>query len=236
VVNGTALNSGPLSLPGFDQGFLPPNDLGPDYRRRRRLLAVVAVVLLLAGVTGALFAFGLGSHHSPNGRPGSPHVTQPSSGSSKSHSSGSLTPQQPGTSQPGSGGQPGPGGQIPGEPGPTSSSPPSMTPQAVVLAYFAAISNKNWQQAWQLGGVNLYPSLAVMETDLGDVLSETVTVLSVSFDTVVVQLTTDLSTGRNPTQDYTIVVENGAIVSQAVVPPKRSPPATTPSPSASATS
>jgi hypothetical protein len=97
-------------------------------------------------------------------------------------------------------------------PTPTPSPSPSATgPAAVVLAYFAAIDQRDFETAWGLGGDNLGESYAGFVNQFSNTEQDTVTVTSVDGDAVSADLVAQNDNGT--TQDFagTYTVTNGAI-------------------------
>jgi hypothetical protein len=118
-------------------------------------------------------------------------------------------------------------------PGPKPTPAPSQSstaanPGTVVLDYFAAINNGNWNTAWALGGKNLYSSESAMEAAFSYISSVTATIVSVSGDSVVasVKKVTPAAAVPSVTRE-TFVVVDGVIISYVVDPP---PPSPTPTP------
>jgi eukaryotic-like serine/threonine-protein kinase len=85
-----------------------------------------------------------------------------------------------------------------------------------VEAYFAAIDAKNYAMAWRLGGDNVGGSYTSFVTGFNATASDSVTILSVSGNTVTARLTAEQTDGTVKTYQGTYTVDNGAIVKFAV--------------------
>jgi hypothetical protein len=99
----------------------------------------------------------------------------------------------------------------------TPSPSPSVTaspgsPAAIVEAYFAAIDAKNYATAWQLGGDNVGGSYSSFVNGFDTTASDTVTILSLSGNTVTARLTAEQTDGTVKTYQGTYTVDNGVLV------------------------
>jgi hypothetical protein len=99
----------------------------------------------------------------------------------------------------------------------TSASPPTTTStntaQAVVEQYFAAINAGNYALAWSLGGMNIEQgSYNSFVQGFAGTSSDNVTIISVSGDTVTVQLDAIQTDGTHKYFSGTYTVKDGSIV------------------------
>lgn len=92
------------------------------------------------------------------------------------------------------------------------SAEPSAGPADTVRAYFAAITNRDYAQAWKLGGKNTGSSYASFVSGLRTTAADTVTILSVSGNVVTARLTAQQTDGGVTTYQGTYTVSNGVIV------------------------
>jgi hypothetical protein len=102
-------------------------------------------------------------------------------------------------------------------PSPTPSPTPSATPTpggpvATLEAYFAAIDDKNYAKAWQLGGRNAGGTYSNFVSGFAATARDIITILSVSGNTVTARLAAEQTDGTVKTFQGTYIVENGAIV------------------------
>ena len=90
--------------------------------------------------------------------------------------------------------------------------PAAPAPQAVVLAYYAAINQQDWPRVWQLGGKNLNSSYNQMLSGYRLTARDILTNVRVSGNTVTARLLAYETTG--PVQTYLVsyVVSGGVIV------------------------
>jgi hypothetical protein len=94
--------------------------------------------------------------------------------------------------------------------GPSAGS--TADPAETVRAYFAAINNHDYAQAWQLGGQNTGSSYSSFVSGLSATASDNVTILSVSGNVVTAQLTAQQANGTVKTYQGTYTVSNGVII------------------------
>ena len=99
-------------------------------------------------------------------------------------------------------------------PAPTPATPPPAS--AVVQDYYAAINAHGYQSAWSLGGKNLAGSYDSFVRGFANTASDSVTVTSVSGDTVMIQLDSTQTDGTHGYFTGTYTVQNGEIVSADV--------------------
>src|SRR5262249_21927187 len=85
-------------------------------------------------------------------------------------------------------------------------------PADTVRAYFAAISNHDYAQAWKLGGQHTGSSYSSFVSGLGTTANDTVTIQSVSGNVVTARLTAQQTDGPIKTYQGTYTVSNGVIV------------------------
>jgi hypothetical protein len=102
-------------------------------------------------------------------------------------------------------------------PTPSPSATPSPTPSpgspaATLDAYFAAINNKDYATAWQLGGRNAGGTYSDFVNGFATTARDTVTILSVSGNTVTATLAAKQTDGSIRTFQGAYTVENGVIV------------------------
>lgn len=91
---------------------------------------------------------------------------------------------------------------------------PARTPDAAetVRAYFAAISSRDYAQAWKLGGQHTGSSYASFVSGLSTTAKDTVTILSVSGNVVTARLTAEQTDGTIKIFQGTYTVRSGVIV------------------------
>jgi hypothetical protein len=80
-----------------------------------------------------------------------------------------------------------------------------------VQAYFAAINNKDYPTAWNLGGKNLGESYQSFVDGFSTTASDTATILSVDGTTVTAQLAAQQTDGTVKYYRGAYTVENGTI-------------------------
>ena len=85
-------------------------------------------------------------------------------------------------------------------------------PTDTVRAYFAAISNHDYAQAWKLGGQHTESSYSSFVSGLSTTADDTVTIQSVSGNVVTAQLSAQQTDGTSKTYQGTYTVSNGVIV------------------------
>ncbi|MFF4215693.1 serine/threonine-protein kinase [Streptomyces nondiastaticus] len=175
--------------PGGQAPHPPGAPAGNRPRRKARIRALItAASLLLALIGGGLTVWKLTSspHHAPQPVPSTAPSTPPS-----------APPAPPAPAQPPNG-------------------TPAAAPQQVVQDYYAAISNRDYRRAWDLGGKNLGGSYEEFAKGFATTASDSVTVTSVSGNTVGVQLDATQTDGSHRYFSGTFTVNNGEIVSAAV--------------------
>lgn len=89
---------------------------------------------------------------------------------------------------------------------------PAAGPADTVRAYFAAINNHDYAQAWELGGQHTGYSYASFVDGFSGTASDSVTILSVSGNVVTAQLTAQQASGTVKTYQGTYTVSDGVIV------------------------
>ena len=89
---------------------------------------------------------------------------------------------------------------------------PTADPADTVRAYFAAINNHDYAQAWELGGQHTGSSYSSFVSGFSDTATDNVTILSVSGNDVNAQLTAQQTDGTVKTYQGTYTVSNGVIV------------------------
>ncbi|MFD2416612.1 hypothetical protein [Amycolatopsis pigmentata] len=86
-------------------------------------------------------------------------------------------------------------------------------PAAVVRDYYTAVNNRDYQTAWQLGGVNLGKSYSVFVDGYATTVKDDLTVLDTYGDTVDVELSVLWSDGTTHEYRGSYTVSNGQITS-----------------------
>ncbi|MEU5189988.1 serine/threonine-protein kinase [Streptomyces klenkii] len=164
---------------------------GPPRRKARVRALITAVSLVLGLLGGGLAVWKLTSspHHAPQPVPSTAPSTPPSA------------PPAPAT---------------PPAPAQPPNGTPAAAPQQVVQDYYAAINNHDYARAWKLGGKNLGGSYGEFVKGFATTASDSVTVTSVSGDTVGVELDATQTDGSHRYFSGTFTVNNGEIVSAAV--------------------
>lgn len=89
---------------------------------------------------------------------------------------------------------------------------PAADPADTVRAYFAAINNHDYAQAWELGGQHTGSSYSSFVSGFSGTASDNVTILSVSGNVVTAQVTAQQADGTVKTFQGTYTVSNGVIV------------------------
>jgi hypothetical protein len=184
---------GPVPPPSAE----PAHPTGPPPAARRRKprirTLIAAVSLLVALIVGGLAVAKLtsGTHHVA--RPA--QVTAPATPPAGGGTGTAPTPSQPST-------------------GPAS--PSATDPRQVVQNYYAAINAHDYASAWALGGKNLGSSYSAFVSGFASTASDTVTVLSVSGNTVAVHIDATQTDGSHRQFAGTYTVQNGEIVSAAL--------------------
>lgn len=92
-----------------------------------------------------------------------------------------------------------------------SPSPTDTGPDSVVIAYFNAINQGDYETAWSLGGDNLNSSYSDFVNGFSGTSRDNVTIVSVSGDQVQVDLDAEQTDGTQKTYTGTYTVDNGAI-------------------------
>jgi serine/threonine protein kinase len=152
--------------------------------RRRGALIAVLVVLFVAAAAVTAFLLTRGPGTTPAGK------------------GGKATPSTPASQSPGN------------TPTTTPSSPPPpavLGPVATVKAYFSAINHHNYLRAWNLGGRFTSPSFSSYKAGFAGTQHDTVTILSVSGNTVTAHLAAQQTDGTVKNFEGTYVVHNGII-------------------------
>jgi len=96
---------------------------------------------------------------------------------------------------------------------PSDSTGPETGPEAVVNAYFAAINNRDYRTAWDLGGKNLDRDYETFAGGFATTQSDTVIVNSVAGDEVALTLEANQTDGTTKTFENVYTVSGGEIVS-----------------------
>lgn len=99
-----------------------------------------------------------------------------------------------------------------------ATTPPRADPAGVVRHYYAAINERDFQTAWQLGGRNLSPSYQKFVGGFADTRHDTLTVVSTSGETVAIQLDAEQIDGSHRYYAGTYTVHDGVIVAADVRP------------------
>ena len=89
--------------------------------------------------------------------------------------------------------------------------PPAGDPAATVQAYYTAINEHRYSRAWHLGGMNTGSTYSSFVSGFAGTAHDTVTIQSVSGNTVNAQLTAQQTDGTVKTYQGTYVVTNGVI-------------------------
>jgi len=100
--------------------------------------------------------------------------------------------------------------RVTGSAGPSSG--PSADPAETVRSYFAAINNRDFAQAWKLGGQHTGSSYSSFVSGFSTTAKDTVTILSVSGNVVTARLTAQQTDGTVKSYQGTYTVSNGVIV------------------------
>jgi hypothetical protein len=93
----------------------------------------------------------------------------------------------------------------------SSTPPPPATPASTVQAYYTAINNHHYHQAWELGGKNTGSTYSSFVNGFAGTAHDTVTIQSVSGNTVNAQLSAQQTDGTVKTYQGTYTVTNGVI-------------------------
>ncbi|WUJ83729.1 protein kinase [Streptomyces sp. NBC_00377] len=200
--------------PGDDHA--PPGDGGDGRPRRRKSLLIAAAALAVALVGGgaAAVVMTIDSRDTPQTAPGISQSAVASRSTVTSHATVTRTaapsPHHKAGDTP-----------TPAQSSPASTSAPATTavatpPQRVVEGYFAAINAGDYARAWDLGGKNLGGSYDSFVEGFADTVSDTVTIESVSGDTVAMQLDALQTDGTHQLFAGTYTVRDGTIVAADV--------------------
>jgi hypothetical protein len=171
---------------------------------------------VLAIVTASAIALSLGGRGVPSqtsaaGPSGHGHAS--TSGRSSRHAKTTVPAATGGAgTRKSTAGRPAVGGHQAGSP-PTTGAATAGQPGSVVLGYFAAIDQRNWQLAWQLGGQRLYPSYVAMLSALTGAGPDAVSIVGVTGYSVVAQVTTVTALGITVVRKDSFLVQGGQIVS-----------------------
>ncbi|MEU4039065.1 hypothetical protein [Streptomyces collinus] len=93
-----------------------------------------------------------------------------------------------------------------------SQSPPAGSPEWTVKAYFDAINNGDYKRAWELGGKNLqHGSFSSFARSFEDTSYDSVTIVSVTGDTVQIELDAVQGDGTDRYFAGTYAVHDGVI-------------------------
>jgi Protein kinase domain len=177
-------------LPGADgQPPLLPGYPGGGRRRPRPRGALIAGCIVLLAIIAIAVVLVQG---------GAPRSQPPaSSGTGAGHP----------TSPPSSSGQPSGSSQPP--PGTTS-------PAATVQAFFAAINSHDYAKAWALGGQSTGQSYQSFVQGFANTAHDDLTIVSVSGDTVTIQLAASQTNGTVQNFQGTYTVDNGIITASHI--------------------
>lgn len=192
-------------------------DGGDDGRpRRRKSLLIAGAALAVALVGGGAAAVVMTSHSGDT--PQSAPTTSQSTDTSQSTVTSEATVTRTATQSPPSKADEPP---APAQPTPAPTSAPPTTAaaapaQQVIEKYFAAINAGDYARAWDLGAKNLGGTYDSFVKGLSDTVSDTVTVDSVSGDTVAMQLDALQTDGTHQLFAGTYTVRDGEIVSADV--------------------
>jgi tRNA A-37 threonylcarbamoyl transferase component Bud32 len=189
----------PPADPWAGQQWSPAGQGGPGGPRRRRSRAGVALsvaaILVVVFLVAAGVSYYLLSKNANSNSPGT--AGSPSGGS---HSTPASTGGSPATA-----------------PSDTASAansatpPPPATPASTVQAYYAAINNHHYHRAWELGGKNTGSTYSSFVSGFAGTAQDTVTIQSVSGNTVNAQLSAQQTDGTVKTYQGTYTVTNGVI-------------------------
>ncbi|MFJ3892838.1 MULTISPECIES: hypothetical protein [unclassified Streptomyces] len=103
--------------------------------------------------------------------------------------------------------------------GPTGESATAAAPEAVVTAYFAAVNNRDYRTAWDLGGKNLGDaSYEAFAQGYADTQQDTVSQLSVQGSVVRLVLNARQTDGTSRSYHVTYTVEDGVITHGTATP------------------
>jgi Protein kinase domain len=91
--------------------------------------------------------------------------------------------------------------------------PAAGHPRAVIEAYYAAVNNHDWQEAWNLGGQNLASSYQALVAGYADTEEDVIRAIRVAGDHVVVRLRAYEISGALQIYLLNYIVKDGVIVS-----------------------
>jgi hypothetical protein len=100
----------------------------------------------------------------------------------------------------------------------TATATAAAEPQAVVVAYFDAINNRDYQTAWDLGGKNLDADYASFASGFATTQRDTITVVSVQGAVVRLVLDALATDGTSRSYDAAYTVHDGEITSGTATP------------------
>jgi serine/threonine protein kinase len=181
-----------------------PGGAGDGRRRRRKSLLIAGAALAVVLVGGGAAAVVMTNY--------SQDPSQPAPATSQSTVTRTATQNPPSKASK----TPAPAPSSPA----STSAPPTTTAaapaQQVVEDYFAAINARDYARAWDLGGKNLGGSYDSFVKGFSDTVSDTVTIESVSGDTVTMRLDATQTDGTHKFFAGTYTVRNGTIVAADV--------------------
>jgi hypothetical protein len=184
----------------YQPGPGTPGSPGP--RRGRALAAVAAVVVVAIAVAAfALLHHGTAGTNaaSSTGATGQQSQTHPA-GSGGSASGGATSPATGASTSPATGSST-----------PASTGAPALDPAGTVTAYYAAINDRHYMRAWNLGGRHTAPSFSSFKQGYSTTQHDTLVVTGASGDTVDGRLTADQTDGTVQTYQGTYTVQGGVI-------------------------
>jgi len=89
---------------------------------------------------------------------------------------------------------------------------PGTGPRAVVDSYFAAINQRDWRRAWQLGGQNSNPSYRQMIDEYAETEQDVIRVMGVDGNHAIVRVRAYQADGKCEVYQMDFVVQDGVIV------------------------
>jgi serine/threonine-protein kinase len=189
----------PPADPWAGQQWSTAGQGGPGGPRRRRSRAgvalTVAAILIVVFLVAAGVSYYLLSKNANSNSPGA--GGSPSGGG---HSAPASTGGSPATSP-----------SDTASAANSSTPPPPATPASTVQAYYTAINNHHYHQAWELGGKNTGSTYSSFVNGFAGTAQDTVTIQSVSGNTVNAQLSAQQTDGTVKTYQGTYTVTNGVI-------------------------
>ncbi|MCQ4081319.1 hypothetical protein NGB36_12080 [Streptomyces sp. RB6PN25] len=199
---GTAGTSGPGPTGKAGHGA------GQRRRQPRARLLIMALSLIAAVIGGGLSAVELiNSAHNTQRPPATAQTNPPPAQGAPTRPPTQGAP-TPAPSPPSNGGT-----VTPPAPPPASNAPTTPGVQQVVQDYYAAINAHDYARAWGLGGKNLGTSYDSFVNGFSNTASDSVTVTSVSGDTVSVKIDATQTDGSHRYFTGTYTVSNGTIAS-----------------------